>query len=156
MNCWNGLQRRSWRELAVSQMLWLVVAMPVYWPLMANASMAAPPSVPGTAVLDQQLLAHAADAPAEDVKKLIERGAHVNAQDRFGVTPLMEAVIGNNPAVARVLLDAGASMGIRNLRGDTALDLARQLGRREIEQLLLQARVSRVNPRLLTRHGNWR
>ncbi|MDE2234736.1 MAG: ankyrin repeat domain-containing protein [Gammaproteobacteria bacterium] len=96
-------------------------------------AVAPPPS------LDQLLLAKAADAPAVDIQILIRRGANVNVQGRFGVTPLMQAVIGNNSAVVRLLLTTGADPGLRNLRGDTALDLARLLGRRNIEQILAAA-----------------
>ena len=89
---------------------------------------------------DKQLLLQAATAPAARVQALIRRGAHVNAQDRFGVTPLMQAVIGNNPAAVRTLIAAGANLQLRDLRGDTALDLARQLGRRQIVKILADAR----------------
>ena len=115
-------------------------------------SAAVPQSASKIAVLDQQLLVTAADAPAADVKELIQRGARVNAYDRFGVTPLMQAVIGNNLAVARILLAAGADLNLRDLRGDTALDLARQLGRHKIEHLLLEARGNQAELRLLGRY----
>ncbi len=150
------LQNRVMERPEPHRIAWLGAGTLLLSLWMANAGVASQPPAPGRATLNQQLLARAAEASVADVEKLIRRGAQVNVQDRFGVTPLMEAVIGNNRAVVRVLLDAGASVGIRNLRGDTALDLARELGRREIEQLLLQAHGSRVNPRLLTRHGNWR
>lgn len=91
------------------------------------------------APLDKQLLLQAATAPVASLQILIQRGARVNAQDRFGVTPLMEAVIGNNIAAVRVLIAAGANPHLRDLRGDTALDLARQLGRDDIERLLIAA-----------------
>jgi len=119
---------------------------------MANAGVAAPSASLNSTALDQQLLARAAEASAADVESLIRRGAHVNAQDRFGVTPMMQAVIGNNAAVVRALLAAGANVDARNLRGDTALDLARQLGRREIERLLLKPRKGVLGPNSLRRH----
>ena len=117
-------------------------------------AVAQPPS------LDQLLLAKAADAPAVDIRILIRRGANVNVQGRFGVTPLMQAVIGNNIAVVRLLLTTGADPNLRNLRGDTALDLARLLGRRNIEQILAAAskvrdssRVSRAVPKAAAPDG---
>ncbi len=102
----------------------------------AGLVLAAPPAAATQSSLDQQLLSRAADAPIADVQNLIKSGAHINAQDRFGVTPLMQAVIGDNTAVVRMLLGAGADQNLRDLRGDTALDLARQLGRNNIERLL--------------------
>ena len=105
----------------------------------AGGVLAGPPARTPPASPDQQLLLQAATAPAARVQALIRRGAHVNAQDRFGVTPLMQAVIGNNPAAVRTLIAAGADLKLRDLRGDTALDLARQLGRRQIVKILADA-----------------
>jgi len=111
------------------------------WAMLMSASLvvAAPPPGINHSSLDQQLLSLAANASASDVQGLIQRGAHVNEQDRFGVTPLMQAVIDNNIAAMRALLSAGADPNLRDLRGDTALDLARQLGRVDIERLLIGA-----------------
>ncbi len=97
---------------------------------------AAPPPEAWQVALDQRLLQQAADAPAASLQALIHQGADVNVQDRFGVTPLMQAVIGDNAVAVRVLLAAGADANIRDVRGDTALDLARQLGHNAIERLL--------------------
>lgn len=105
------------------------------------------------ASLDKQLLLQAATAPAARVQALIRRGAHVNAQDRFGVTPLMQAVIGNNPAAVRTLIAAGANLKLRDLHGDTALDLARQLGRDDIERLLMAASTGQAGMRGRNREG---
>ena len=103
-------------------------------------ALAAQPSVPTPSDLDRQLISSAADGSATDVRHLIESGAHVNAQDRFGVTPLMQAVIGNNSAAVNVLIAAGADLNLRNVRGDTALDIARQLGYAGIEHVLTTTR----------------
>ncbi len=105
------------------------------------------------ASLDKQLLLQAATASAAGLQILIRRGAHVNAQDRFGVTPLMQAVIGNNPAAVRTLIAAGANLKLRDLRGDTALDLARQLGRDDIERLLSAASASQAGMRSARNRG---
>ncbi len=107
--------------------------------VMVSPAIAKPQMQSSLSLLDQQLLLRAATAPAARVQALIRRGAHVNAQDRFGVTPLMQAVIGNNPAAVRTLIAAGADLKLRDIRGDTALDLARQLGRRQIVKILANA-----------------
>ncbi|MGA9851793.1 MAG: ankyrin repeat domain-containing protein [Gammaproteobacteria bacterium] len=90
----------------------------------------------GSPALDRQLLARAAEATPAELGRLIKAGANVNAQDRYGVTPLMQAVIGNNTAAVSTLISAGSDLRVKDFRGDTALDLARALGRTEIINLL--------------------
>lgn len=108
-----------------------------------GTALAAPPlSRAAQSRLDRKLLLQAADASVADLQVLITQGAHVNVQDRFGVTPLMQAVIGNNRSAVRALLAAGADVNLRNLRGDTALDLAQQLGRIDIERLLIDGEIN--------------
>lgn len=121
--------------LAVSQSLLL-------WILFSGIGLvlAAQPSATTLSSLDRQLLSSAADGSAAEVRHLIQSGAHVNTQDRFGVTPLMQAVIGNNSATVNVLIAAGADLNLRNVRGDTALDIARQLGYAGIEHELTTTR----------------
>jgi hypothetical protein len=53
----------------------------------------------------------AADGQALIVKFLISRGANVNCEDRFGNTPLREALRGNHAEIAKMLQAAGAKMG---------------------------------------------
>jgi ankyrin repeat protein len=55
---------------------------------------------------------------------LITFNARINAQDSKGNTPLHYCVAFNNAAVMQVLLDKGASLDIRNNKGQTALDFA--------------------------------
>jgi len=93
----------------------------------------------GSPDLDHQLLARAAEATPAELGKLIHAGANVNAQDRYGVTPLMQAVVGNNTTAVSTLIAAGADPKLKDFRGDTALDLARQLGRTDIQRLLVGA-----------------
>lgn len=44
----------------------------------------------------------------KDVRKALKDGADVNAQDSAGRTPMMRAVIDENPSIAKQLLDAGS------------------------------------------------
>jgi len=91
----------------------------------------------GSPDLDHQLLTRASEATPAELGKLIHAGANVNAQDRYGVTPLMQAVVGNNIAAVPTFIAAGADPKLKDFRGDTALDLARQLGRTDIQRLLV-------------------
>ncbi len=48
----------------------------------------------------------------------------------------MKAAAQGNPAVVKALLDAGASRGLRNRQGRTALEIARARGHLEAVRLL--------------------
>lgn len=73
------------------------------------------------------------------IRTLIDADANVNAQDNFGRTPLMNALVFHprEPDLIRAFLDAGADPSIRDRDGDTALWFAR--GRRRVSQVLRQA-----------------
>jgi ankyrin repeat protein len=60
----------------------------------------------------------------ETVKTLLDAGAKVNAQDVRGMTPLMLAVASDRPddRVARILIEKGADLSIKDKDGETALD----------------------------------
>ena len=61
----------------------------------------------------------------EKASALIDQGANVNAQAPDGKTPLHEAACwGKVTAVARLLLERGANMYIRDCTGRTAFDYA--------------------------------
>ncbi|KAK7423684.1 hypothetical protein QQX98_000874 [Neonectria punicea] len=64
----------------------------------------------------------------ELVKLLIERGGDVNHQwRRDGNTAVSVAASKGNIGVVRVLVDAGADVGVKNKMGETALDVAIKL-----------------------------
>lgn len=67
---------------------------------------------------------------------LIERGADLNASDRYGFTPLMRAVTGGNFDMVELLVSFGADLYVRNKDGQTAYDLAVERGYAEIAELL--------------------
>lgn len=50
------------------------------------------------------------DSDLKAVKRAIQAGANVECRDRDRRTPLIEAVIRNNPGIAEVLLDSGANV----------------------------------------------
>lgn len=72
-----------------------------------------------------------ADGHAECARSLIQAGANANAQDEeFGETPLHNACKSTQPErlrTLRALLDLGAHNGLRNYKGKTALDVAKEV-----------------------------
>ncbi|KAL8887014.1 MAG: hypothetical protein Q9215_005350 [Flavoplaca cf. flavocitrina] len=60
-------------------------------------------------------------APANTVRKLLERGANIMRTDNFGNSALQSAAYPYNPELVQILLDAGAETATRNVYGDTSL-----------------------------------
>jgi len=74
------------------------------------------------------------------VKKLLAKGASVNATSKTGITALMQAARSSQTEVARLLIEAGAKMDVRdNREGYTALMHAAEQGNQSILGLLLEA-----------------
>jgi RNA polymerase primary sigma factor len=61
----------------------------------------------------------------------IDRGDDLNARDGNGLTPLMLSAARNNPAICKLLLDAGADAGLLDPSGKTALAIAVAAGAHE-------------------------
>ena len=59
--------------------------------------------------------------PRESIEYLIRHGLDVNAQDRYGMTPLHYAMRSKNVAAATALLEAGADPNIPNIENVTSL-----------------------------------
>ena len=64
--------------------------------------------------------------------------ANVNEQDRKGNTVLMLASMRGYTEIARLLIEAGADLDLKNKKGKTALILAIECGCGEIATLLAQ------------------
>ncbi len=75
----------------------------------------------------------------ETVKLLLQKGAEVNAMDSGGFTPLNVAARMDNAAVAKLLIEKGASLSARSSIGQvgTALMGAAQNGNLELARLLV-------------------
>ncbi len=73
------------------------------------------------------------------VQLLLARGGQVNtaARNRFQVTALHAALAGPQPAIATLLVDAGADVNARQQGGVTPLHEAAHIGDRDLTQLLL-------------------
>jgi hypothetical protein len=78
------------------------------------------------------LHAAASSGDAKITRLLIGAGAQVDARDRTGNTPLMIAVQKNwNKENIAALLAAGSDSGVRNVQGQTALDLLNATDQRD-------------------------
>ncbi len=72
----------------------------------------------------------------EVVKALIEGGANINQVHVDGTTPLINASIGGNAALVKLLIDMGADISIKDPGGKTALDYAKN---KQVKELLEKA-----------------
>lgn len=73
----------------------------------------------------------------DEVARLIQSGAPLDAQDAQGRSALLRAVAGDHLSVAKVLLEAGASPNTQAANRDTPWLLAGALGRAEIIAAML-------------------
>jgi len=71
------------------------------------------------------------------VRELLAEGANVNANDRFGKTPLMYALHWRKPRSLKLLLRRGASVNAVDNFGQTALTRAAEYGYAGAVRLLL-------------------
>lgn len=76
--------------------------------------------------IDQTALIVASErGKSESVFLLLSRGADVNAVSKYGRSALMEACSGGDfPVTAQLLIGAGADIHLKDVEGDTALDIA--------------------------------
>lgn len=76
-------------------------------------------------------------SPKDVFKALVDSGADLNATDEHSNTLLMNATVRDNAEMARLLLELGADKSIKkNGSGSSAKDIAYEMGRRHIFQLL--------------------
>ncbi len=75
----------------------------------------------------------------DEVKRLIEAGADVNAQGKNEFTALMDASFVGHPEIVQLLIEGGADVNAQNKDGETALMVASYNGHTELEQLLREA-----------------
>jgi ankyrin repeat protein len=73
------------------------------------------------------------------VQRLLQQGADVEQRNLRGRTPLMASAWSGRLDVARLLLDKGASVTVRDRTGLNALDIARSAGRAKMTALLQEA-----------------
>ena len=90
-------------------------------------------SVAGMALYCGQCHCH----KAARLRVLLQHGVNVNAQDKYGKTPLHWAAENGNTAAVEVLLMAGANVNLEKLYGATPLHRAAWKGHQEVAQRLI-------------------
>jgi len=88
----------------------------------------------------------AREAQLDKVKEFLKNGVPVDQRDYKGVTALGYAVGHNNPAVVKVLLEAGAKLVV-DAQDNTALHFAAGYGREQVLEILLSGRVTNLSPK---------
>lgn len=73
------------------------------------------------------------------VKDLLDKGVNINARDRDGRQPIIEATYWQHADTVKLLIERAADINAKKLDGTTALDFAISLHNKEIEQMLRQA-----------------
>jgi serine/threonine protein kinase/ankyrin repeat protein len=86
---------------------------------------------------------------------LLQAGCDINASDSNGRTPLMYAVRYSRTTAVRLLLKGGANVKTRDKNGMTALDLAKHLDNREIDQEIIRLlyQSAGIRPKTITANG---
>jgi hypothetical protein len=100
--------------------------------------------------IDAQLFAAAANGDLWGVKRLVERGANVDARDAEGLTPLAWAAQYGRADVATYLIQQHANLNPADKYGFTPLMWAAQEGHQSVLEVLL---TKGANPRVVTRNG---
>jgi hypothetical protein len=76
----------------------------------------------------QAIHAAAASGNLNNLRQLLEHGAHVNGRQQNGFTPLHTAADSNNPDLAQLLIEFGANPNLANDSGQTPANLASEKG----------------------------
>ena len=85
------------------------------------------------------LLCAIRNANADIVEILLKHDADVNISDKLCRTPLMWGVHKKNPAIVNLLLaNKKININAKNIKGETALDIAKNFAGEELEKLLIE------------------
>ncbi len=76
---------------------------------------------------DQQLIDAARFGGVQKIQELIDARANVNARNHYGEIALMIAAAWSRQEIVELLLKHGADITIKSKRGQTALDIAREI-----------------------------
>lgn len=101
------------------------------------ACLLAPPAVKADRDLDFKLFAAAKEGRTAEVLALLESGAHRDARNRLGETPLMLAIQGQHRELTVVLIERGADVNKPNLKRVSPLHVAVYQQDQELVRALL-------------------
>jgi hypothetical protein len=89
----------------------------------------------------------AANGYVDVMRVLLDAGAYIDYQDRFGDSALMAAVRSGDVEAVRLLVSRGAKMSLQDADGLTAVDWAERMGRRSMVDVLLPDHEVRTLPK---------
>jgi ankyrin repeat protein len=98
-----------------------------------------PATAPALSEPEAALLQACEKGDLKAVKDLLDKGVNINARDRDGRQPIIEATYWQRADVVRLLIERAADVNARKVDGTTALEFAISLHNKEIEQMLRQA-----------------
>jgi ankyrin repeat protein len=104
------------------------------------AARPAAPSAQSILLTTEPLFAATEQRNAPALRQALGQGISPNARAANGNTALIQAVIQRWPEGVRILLAAGADRSAKNSQGQTAADLALELGYPDIAELLAEPR----------------
>ena len=86
---------------------------------------------------DSEMLEVAVIGDPDQLRELLDSGAKVDAQTRFGKTALMFAIEDGNEEAAKLLLERGATVNVQTAAGCSPLTFAAEAGEVNLLRLLL-------------------
>ncbi len=90
-------------------------------------------------IMNQQLIHYAEQGDTENVLKLLEDGADINATDAHGRTAVLAATYNNKTDTVKALIDKGADINLRDKRLNNVLLYAGAEGLLDIVKLAIEA-----------------
>ena len=87
---------------------------------------------------DDELINASYNGHTETVTRLLEKGADMNAIDKYGRTALIMAIQNGHTEIVTRLLEKGANVNAKNSYGVTALHIASREGHTDIVAMLLE------------------
>jgi len=96
-------------------------------------------SAPALSEPEAALLQACEKGDLKAAKDLLDKGVNINARDRDGRQPIIEASYWQHADIVRLLIERAADVNAKKVDGTTALDFAISLHNKEIEQMLRQA-----------------